>query len=54
MKVYGKKVKSGKIQHLQIGKEYNVSEEKAKQLIDNGQAEQKKTTTKKKPPAKKD
>lgn len=49
MIVIGKKVKAGKIQHLEIGKEYNVSEESAKIKIKNGQAElPKKKTTKKK------
>jgi hypothetical protein len=39
MKIKGKKVKAGKTQHLVIGKEYEMSEAKAKILISNGQAE---------------
>jgi len=39
VKVKGKKVKSGKPQHLEVGKTYEVTEEKAAALIKNGQAE---------------
>lgn len=41
MIVVGKKVKTGKEQHLVIGKEYDLPEAKAKLLIANGQAEAK-------------
>tara|TARA_Y100000593_G_C4143160_1_gene253300 strand:- start:60 stop:212 length:153 start_codon:yes stop_codon:yes gene_type:complete len=39
VKVKGKKVKAGKVQHLKVGQEYTVTEEKAKMLKANGQAE---------------
>jgi len=42
VRVKGKKVKSGKLQHLQVGKTYEVTEEKAAALVKNGQAEKSK------------
>ena len=40
MLVIGKKVtKAGKAQHLKVGKSYDISEEHAKFMIANGQAE---------------
>lgn len=39
VKVKGKKVSEGKKQHLKAGKVYKVSEDTAKSLIKNGQAE---------------
>ena len=41
MIVIGKKVKAGKIQHLVIGKEYEVAEHNGKAMCKNGQAEEK-------------
>ena len=41
MIIIGKKVKAGKIQHLVIGKEYEVAEHSGKAMCKNGQAEEK-------------
>lgn len=51
MIVVGKKVKPGKVQHLRIGQEYEVSQKDGEMMIKNGQAEKKgakKKSTKKK------
>ena len=50
MIVIGKKVTEGKSQHLEIGKEYEVTEEVGLLIIGNGNAEEKGA---KKPAAKK-
>lgn len=41
MIVIGKKVKAGKIQHLEIGKEYEVAKHTGEAMCENGQAEEK-------------
>lgn len=53
MKVIGKKVKSGKAQHLKVGYTYEVSEAISEALISNGQAELPKKTKPRKKAAKK-